>query len=33
MDLLESGIARKLPLYLLDDLLINLFRGLSHNLL
>jgi hypothetical protein len=33
MDLLESRIAGKLPLGLLDDLLIDLFCGLSHNLL
>ncbi len=32
MDLLESGIAGKLPLYLLGDLLIDLFPGLSHSL-
>ena len=33
MDQLESGIARKLPLNLLDDLLIYLFPGLSHILI
>jgi hypothetical protein len=33
MDLLESRIAGELPLYLLDDLLIDLFCGLSHNFL
>ena len=29
MDLLESRIAGELPLYLLDDLLIDLFRGVD----
>ncbi len=32
MDLLEGRISRELPFYFLDNLLINLFPGLSYNL-